>query len=360
MIPAVNSPLEGWSFLTETYDEATAYQSQVFEGLYEWLFHSSAYAENEWASTDPWNAPTSFTLAPGANRTYGLQFILADSIPTIEDALIDAGHPVAAGIPGYILPADQTAKLFLKSPSTVADISVTPAGALTWSENSDSDSWVGYDITPVAWGRARLSITYADGRLQTVHYYVTHDAVQTIADMGEFLTTEAWYDDTSDPFGRAPSIITYDREANEQVLNDPRVWISGLSDEGGVGAWLAEAMKLWLQPNDAEVQKFEMFINETVWGTLQNSDGSVKKVSCLARFYPNLIWSSPYSITHLEASTTTIHPTSIGGTGGLGIRPARMTLVADTTTFMLSQRTGPCIGLRATIPAFLALPGTGP
>ena len=41
------------------------------------------------------------------------------------------------------------------------------------------------------------------------------------------LTTDAWFTDTSDPFGRAPSIITYDYEADNIVLNDPRVWISG-------------------------------------------------------------------------------------------------------------------------------------
>ncbi|KAF8877962.1 hypothetical protein CPB85DRAFT_1443494 [Mucidula mucida] len=61
------------------------------------------------------------------------------------------------------------------------------------------------------------------------------------------------------------------------VLNDPRVWIAGLSDEGGAGSWLAAVMKEYLQPRAAEVAKLEQFINSTVWGTLQNTDGTVKK-----------------------------------------------------------------------------------
>ena len=68
------SPLEGWRFLPEDTSTATAYQSQTFEGLYEWQFHTLAYAENEWAGVTPWNAPSSAILAPGETRTYGLQF----------------------------------------------------------------------------------------------------------------------------------------------------------------------------------------------------------------------------------------------------------------------------------------------
>ncbi len=102
--------------------------------------------------------------------------------------------------------------------------------------------WVGYNITPHTWGRSRLSITYADSTLQTINYYVTHDAVQVLSDLGNFLTTNQWFNDTSDPFGRAPSVISYDREVvNAIVKDDPRAWIPGLSDEAGAGSWLAAA-----------------------------------------------------------------------------------------------------------------------
>lgn len=276
LIPATSSPFEGWHFLPEvSSDSSYDYQSQTFEGYYEWQFHTLAFAQNDWASVTPWNAPTSFTLQPGQSRTYGLKFLLADSIRGIENTLIDAGHPVAAGIPGYILPTDQTGKLFLHYRSAVSSISVTPSSALSWTSNSDAKTsgWVGYNITPHTWGRSRLSITYADGTLQTINYYVTHDAVQVLSDLGNFLTTNQWFNDTSDPFGRAPSVISYDREVNAIVKDDPRAWIPGLSDEAGAGSWLAAAMKQYLQPNAAEAAKMEQFMNKVVKGLLQNSDG---------------------------------------------------------------------------------------
>lgn len=281
VLPIGKSPLEGWRFLNESTSDFPFYQSQTFEGLYEWQFHTLAYAENEWSGVTPWNTPTSATLQPGQSRTYGIQFRMAPSIREIESTVQSAGNPLAVGIPGYIVPADTAAKLFLSHTSRVKSISVSPPGALAWSPNSDAAKnsvWKGYDITPHGWGRARLSIIYADGRLQTVHYYLTKGSTTTVSNLGSFLTTSQWFNSTTDPFKRSPSIISYDREVDSIVLNDPRAWIPGLSDEAGAGSWLAAAMKQYAQPNAVEVAKLETFINQTLWGSLQNPDGSVKKV----------------------------------------------------------------------------------
>lgn len=274
-------------------------QSQTFEALYEWTFHTLAYAQNEWASVTPWNAPTSAVLQPNQTRTYGLRFALADSIRGIDAALQAAHHPVANAIPGYVVAQDRPAKLFLHHTAAVSSLAVSPAGALTWARASDSVAagWVAYEVSGVAWGRARLSVTYADGTLQTVHFFVTRGATQVVSDLGNFLTTNQWFTNTSDPFLRAPSVISYDRELNKQVVDEARAWIAGLSDEAGAGSWyagnstfartsdhfgrLAAAMKQFLQPNAAEVAKMEQFVNKTVFGSLQNTDCESIQISVL-------------------------------------------------------------------------------
>ncbi|KAF7330122.1 hypothetical protein MSAN_02462000 [Mycena sanguinolenta] len=259
--PVGKSPLEGWRFLPEATTLTPFYQSQTFEGLYEWQFHTLAYAQNEWVNVTPWNAPTSFVLAAGQTRTYGLEFRVAPSIRGIETTLQANARPVAVSVPGYIVPLDQIGKLFLNYPSAVSNISVSPAGALTWATNTDAKTagWVGYTVTPHTWGRSRLSVTYADGTLQTLHYYVTNGATKAISDLGNFLTTSQWFNEPSDPFKRSPSIISYDRSVNAVVKNDPRSWIPGLSDEAGAGSWLAGAMKQYVQPSAAGTVKKAVF-----------------------------------------------------------------------------------------------------
>jgi hypothetical protein len=94
--------------------------------------------------------------------------------------------------------------------------------------------------------------------------------------MGNFLMTKQWFVDPDDPFHRSPSVISYDREANKQVVQDKRAWIAGLGDEGGSGSWLAAAMKQFGQPDPAEVAKYEQFIDHVLWGNIQFKDGPKK------------------------------------------------------------------------------------
>ncbi|KAJ7867208.1 hypothetical protein B0H14DRAFT_3590349 [Mycena olivaceomarginata] len=294
VMPVGKSPMEAWRFLPESTSTTPFYQSQTFEGLYEWQFHTLAYAQNEWANVTPWNAPTSAVLQPGQTRTYGLKFRVASSIRNIEPTLQANARPVAVAIPGYILPTDQLGKLFLHYPSAVQSMSVVPAGALSWTANSDAKTagWVGFSVTAHTWGRARLSVTYADGTVQTTHWAVTNPATRAISDLGNFLTTTQWFNDPTDPFKRSPSIISYDRQVNAFVRDDDRAWIPGLSDEAGAGSWLAAAMKQYVQPSAAEVAKLEQFINLTLWGSVQNFDGTVKK--SVYFFQPALVPSYHY------------------------------------------------------------------
>jgi len=245
----------------------------TFEGFYEWMVHSAAYAENEWRSAQSWNPPTSLTLAPGEAKTYGVKFLLSDSIRDIEKTLQDNGRPVAVGIPGYILPMDVEARLFLKSPNDVESLTVSPESAIEVRKSSAAAGWKAYTLKGRTWGRSRLTVTYNDGAIQTIQYFVIKPENQVVADLGNFLTTKQWYVDAKDPFHRSPSVMTYDREANHIVMQDSRAWIAGLGDEGGGGAWLSAVMKESVEPNKEEVDKVEQFVDNTVWGGLQYTDG---------------------------------------------------------------------------------------
>jgi hypothetical protein len=250
-------------------------RGQTFEGAFEWTTHSQAYAETEWKGVDQWNPPTSVTLAPRERRGYGLRFLVADAIPGIEQTLAANDRPVAVGVPGYIVPMDLDAKLFLQAGRRkVSRIDAAPAGALRIAPAPGTKSGqLQYVVRGARFGRARLDVTYDDGSTQSIHYVVTKPARQAVADMGRFLTTQAWYTDESDPFGRAPSVMNYDRANNRIVMQDTRAWVAGLGDEGGTGGWLSALMKAYGQPDKAEIDKLAEFVDKVMWGRLQYSDG---------------------------------------------------------------------------------------
>jgi hypothetical protein len=280
VVPDGHTPFEAYNPILgergnkpEVFHDPTP-RSITFEGFYEWMVHSGAYQESEWKTAQPWNPATTFTLKPGDSRVYALRFLLADSIRGIENTLAENQRPVAVGIPGYIIPTDLEAHLFLKYPQPVETMTVEPAGAIAIEpEQTTRGAWRSYRLQGKTWGRARITITYRNGLVQTINYRVIKPEVEAVADLGRFLTTAQWFTDTADPFHRSPAAISYDREANHWVTQDSRVWIAGLSDEAGADSWLALAMKEFGAPEKDEVAKLEQFVDGVLWGHLQYKDG---------------------------------------------------------------------------------------
>lgn len=249
--------------------------NQTFEGIFEWLVHSRAFAENEWKDVDPWNPASEAVIMPGQSRTYGVKFLVSKEIRDIESTLTANNRPVTVTVPGTILPSDLDGKLFLKYISKVADIDVEPKNAIDLKPTSlSSKDWQAFILNGKRWGRCRLKVTYVDGHVQSIHYFVIKPSAQVVADMGQFLFDRQWFVDTGDIFRRSPSVMGYDREENAIVLQDNRVWIAGLGDEAGSGSWVAAAMKEFGQPKKRELAKYEKFVDSVLWGGIQYSSGS--------------------------------------------------------------------------------------
>ncbi|MBW8199889.1 DUF5695 domain-containing protein [Flagellimonas abyssi] len=292
-------PKENMSF--EAYrpllDDPTP-KSIVFEGFHEWMAYSKAYSENEWKGVEQWNEPTSLVLQPNETKSFALKFVVTEGIKNIQETLVKEKHPVAVGVPGYVLPQDVEGQLFIDYNKGVASITVEPTGALEIKENGTTAlGKKKYHVQGKKWGRARLTITYTDDTEQTINYKIIKPETEVIEDFGHFLTTEQWFDDPNDPFGRNPSPISYDYEKKEKVVQDGRVWISGLSDEGGAGSWLAAVMKQLVQPDKDEIQKLQGFVDETLWGGIQNNEGPNKYGVKKSLFYyePDSLPKGTYS-----------------------------------------------------------------
>ncbi len=246
----------------------------TFEGFYEWMVHTKSYVEKEWEKAEPWNEPTSDILDPGQKRSYGVRFLLSGEIRNIEKTLIENDHPVAAGIPGYILPGDQKAQLFLNYSKNVRSMRIDPIGSLKIEKGKTTENgWKEYRVEGSKWGRSRLTVEYDDGLKQTIHYKVIKPQFKVLADLGSFLVTRQWFDEKNDLFDRNPSFISYDYFEKKQVTQEKRAWIAGLSDEGGNGSWVVAMMKQFIQPDRAEIKKLEEFVDGVLWGRLQYKDG---------------------------------------------------------------------------------------
>jgi len=285
VVPDGKTPFEAYNPISEPHGRGRKAglfgdltpRNMTFEGFHEWMVASDAYQQNEWKNVDEWNPATMIVLKPGEERTVGLRFLVADSIGTVEKTLAENRRPVAVGIPGYILPMDVEASLFLKYPQPVQKVLVEPAGAIEVNAATATEhGWRRYTLRGKQWGRARLTVTYADGLVETVQYRIIKPEAEAVDDMGRFLFTRQWFDQKDDPFHRSPSVMSYDREANAILTQESRVWIAGLGDEAGSGSWLAAAMKEFGQPDKQQVEQYEEFVDGVLWGGIQYKDGPQK------------------------------------------------------------------------------------
>jgi len=286
VVPDGHTPFEAWKPILDRRNRQTGAglldndptpRGTTFEGSFDWMVHSAGYAETDWKGVQEWNPATSATLPAGKSVTYGVRFLVAPDLRHIEATLAEHHRPVAVGIPGYVLPQDMDARLFLRYDRAVRSIVSEPAAAVEIHDDGKNEHGLhAYTLRGKQWGRFRLVITYADGTVQSIGYRTIKPETEAIADMGHFLFHEQWFDQANDPFHRAPSIISYDDQAGKQVTQDSRVWIAGLSDEAGAGSWIAASMKEYLQPDPQEIVKLESFVDGVLWGHLQNKDGEHK------------------------------------------------------------------------------------
>jgi len=376
VVPEDHTPFEAWKPILDHRSRTDGTgnllndptpRGATFEGSYDWMVHSAGFAETDWKGVQEWNPATEAVIAPGKSVTYGLRFFVAPALREVEATLAEHKRPVAVGIPGYILPKDMAGRLFLQYGSPVRSIVSEPAGAIAIHDDgaAQNNTWHAYTLHGTQWGRSRLLITYADGTVQSIGYRTIKPEVEAVADMGHFLFHEQWFSDTKDPFHRAPSVISYDNEAGHQIVQEPRVWIAGLSDEGGAGSWLAAAMKESIQPDQEEVAKLESFVNETVWGHLQESEGEHKFGVHKSLFYyqpdamptgyydPNVNWKSwtswskkdaadigrSYNYPHVVAAYWSLYRIARNSTGLATMHPWQWYLdqAFQTTMAMRSQ-----------------------
>ena len=188
----------------------------------------------------------------------------------------------------------------MQSAAAVRRIDVDPASALQVRLVGETPGgWLEYAVRGRKWGRSRATVVYEDGQRQTIHYKVIEPAVGVVDALGRFLTTEQWFENATDPFGRSPSVISYDIDERRQVTEDSRAWIAGLGDEGGSGSWLAAILKQLIQPHPDELAKLQRFVDEVVWGGLQVSEGERRHAVRKSLFYwePDAMPARTYSDT---------------------------------------------------------------
>ena len=284
LLPQPGTAFEAWRPLK---GEDKMQPGFMYENSYQLMLHSAGFAAGEWAAAEQWNAPTAATLAAGATRSYGLRFTLAPSPADVEDVLLREGHPVVQLLPSGVIHADATsaAAVLLLPAAFDADavrFASHPAAALSAgpcarvaTADAAAPTRLRCALVPGTVPRdgARVRLTCelrcvggGPPMRLTAHAFVAAPAPRLVAAFGAHAAGPAWLPPgANDPWHRDAAFFGWDARCNCTATQEPRVFMSGLSDEAGAAAALAVAMKQMGAPARDEITKLETFAHETLF-----------------------------------------------------------------------------------------------
>lgn len=270
VVNAGNTPFEAYRPLSDDKTQKDVH----FEGFYEWTAFSKAYFDTNWNGKRQWNTPSSFVLKAGDSKTFALKFIATTTPDKISEVLAQNKIPSASSFPDYVLHGEEQAELTINTDKTISRIYSDPENAIKISNSRKQNSYL---LTRLHhyFGQARIEVVYSDNSKQTINYYVTESAEHLVKQLADFHEKNQWLD-KQDKYGRQHSFVTYDNEANRQVLDEFRSYISGDSDEAGAGPNLLMAIKNLYLPDEKQVHMLEQYIDDVLWGHLQNKDYSIR------------------------------------------------------------------------------------
>ncbi|CAK1359638.1 unnamed protein product [Cercospora beticola] len=296
--PVGKSPLEQYrlDYVSEpNYPEQWLDKTNLdynYEGVFSWWVATSGLTELDTAAANSlgftrgsdFNVPTEFSLRPSESRTIGLRFHTSAGPSSVEDRLRAFDRPTIVGVPGFVASSGEPVKMVIRSSSAPTISDVSPANIAFEAVQNVGEGVYAISGTAQAgtFGQTRVTIGFANGEVATAHYSIINPETTQMDNLGAFRFSKQWFSNESDYFGRGPGIITYDNKKQQQVVDDSRAWIAGLSDEAGTGAYVSATAKQLSRPNRAEIAMLEEFATTTLWNRIQISApgdtyGGVKK-----------------------------------------------------------------------------------
>ena len=274
VLPSNQGGMNAWRPLITDPRERSA----TFEGFYEYTFLADAYRTVEWSAVPNerlWAPTDSVVIQPGASVTFGLRMRLFNSVRDVDSGLAQMGRLVVKAIPGYVVGVDMTTATLYVLPGRykVNRISVSNNSIMDIGNTSTvlASGWQAYPLYPHSYGRVRITVQYSDNSSseyrQSVSMFVLPSFYTHVQTFGEFTAKNQWYDDPTDPFGRSQSIMPYNWQKQQLVLQEDRSFVVGLSDESGAGPGLGFAVKNQYAPEADHVHLVDLYVNNTLFGS---------------------------------------------------------------------------------------------
>ncbi len=236
------------------------------------------YALNQAASTKAAEAgtvfripPQGYTLNAGESYTYQGNIFFAADYDDCRDKLVERGQVTAESIPGYTVPKEAQVLLCLRSHAE--ELALTcPNAEITFQRQEDDRRY--YQVRFTALGEQCITVSYAEEYVH-LYYFVTEDVQTLLQKRGAFIADKQIRDESKWYNGL---LAEYNNETGVVLSPDNYDKITGwriyevTCDDPGLSKPAFLSTKLAVYPVQEEVDALDYYIENFVWGGLQQTE----------------------------------------------------------------------------------------
>ena len=297
LTPLENTKFEYWD-VQRPADPAQA--SAGARGTYRVYIHSAAAGAEAKAQGTKWRQPnTSLKLAPkgqsGDTASYGFKLHWADDYDAVRQLLVDEGLIDVHVVPGMTVPNDLFARFALRTKQPIQSVEAEfPHETKIEPLGGKGDTHF-YQVHFSRLGENRLTIRYGKNQHMFLEFFSTEPLETLIKKRAAFLAhsqhrdPSKWYNGLLTDWNMESKILlspdNYDR------IQSWRIYAVTCDDPGlGKPAYLAAKNAEF--PVQSEVEALDYYINNFVWGGLQQTTNES---------YPYAIYGIPDWKTNRES-----------------------------------------------------------
>lgn len=265
--------------MTPLPDTSLEYFDRSRFGSYSAYIHSAASGEELRAKGGNWRLPNTRLLLspkgrPGDAKNYGFRFRWAQDYDGVRQVLYEEGLFDINVVPGMTVPTDLPAMFSLRTRNSIRAIASDYPDKTKIEEVREQEGGLHlYRVVFSRLGENLLKVDYGDGRYLSLEFFVTEPLEVLYKKRAAFLVSHEQHKDPSKWY----KTLFSQWDMKHQILRSPDD-LDGLqsyavaSDDTALGKAPYVAGKNIFFPVKSEIQAIEDYIQNFVWGGLQETE----------------------------------------------------------------------------------------
>lgn len=273
-------PSCGWEAAYQMSSTVGSQWSVVFEGpYYLTLYSAAARIEEKWNAAREqqryWlNGNHSLLLQSGESRRFCFRITRVDTLEQLPEALYQNGQLSVEARPGYAVPAGQPITVRIRCKDTPALVPECSHAAIqsmdSPADGKESDTYY-YSLSFSSCGQKKIRVDHGNTHTN-LFFFSLPDTQTALWERASFISTQQFYDNPQDRFGRHHTFLPYDDTLQTLFLEGSETWQVGAMDEYALPVAMFLAEKNTIDPKPEEIQVLEQYIEESLFNRLQYRD----------------------------------------------------------------------------------------